>query len=739
MNSSAFFYKHRITKDEMFKAVSILQIVIISSMMLMLSGCIHITPLADPNALGIIEISDPKLFTRESLIAERERDVKWIEHLLVESENPSKITFDPEIERIVKKDSYLSTDINFKLDPLLTPNESDINLESKKEANKDSDKYPKSFIKNSPLGDFRDRSAYRDILKSAQNSAGLDLLHDYPASDLIRLNFQATVIPADGQKNDLGVIQVHVEPYEGDKNTQNEYLHKWLIYLNSNEEYRIKSSNFRRIDRINSVIKRLLKNGWFQIVKLSGVELLLPVEYLYEMDKFLAPIDIIERITKEDNNEDENESEDENKDYLKDLFGLYSDDVSKGIILNNLCGINNPSDTSIPSNSNLLKSDFSKLKKQSIKAKAIIRRLINIVKINKATNSIRSEYDHIYLEVKNNLELLDVSSEGESADESDESDESEESGEEIFLKKFIKETLKKVNLVCSTSYKEEIENESSHEWVTLLGSPFSFNNRIRVYEIGPREQTQHASTDLHFTDNLLLAASIASGLSNKVGLSSHYYKQISELITARERVPSVVGFSRANERMFGWIIGPQVMLDSEGKIKTEQLLKTYDLSVDLSIPSWWHSLSLNIETHWTSNSYHVYLSKLNIPLRHISEASSNYDALTKYLTEDEAKIEIKEIYGNPINICAESKLILIGDNIWRAKKVFVLGRVLDIDKITITPDMKGIILTIPPIKSKSILNERLDKHIYVMTPLGMTEGKKIDIIASPLSKKECAP
>jgi hypothetical protein len=47
----------------------------------------------------------------------------------------------------------------------------------------------------SPIDSFRDREAYRDVLKSAINAASLDELHDLNGSALMRLSFEATVLP----------------------------------------------------------------------------------------------------------------------------------------------------------------------------------------------------------------------------------------------------------------------------------------------------------------------------------------------------------------------------------------------------------------------------------------------------------------------------------------------------------------------------------------------------------------
>lgn len=85
---------------------------------------------------------------------------------------------------------------------------------------------------SSPSDDFRDRSAYRDLLKSARNAAGLDELHDSGNARLIRLNFQASVLPDKTFGRSLGAVQIRVVPPDSSSPTTL-FLRNWLNYLNN--------------------------------------------------------------------------------------------------------------------------------------------------------------------------------------------------------------------------------------------------------------------------------------------------------------------------------------------------------------------------------------------------------------------------------------------------------------------------------------------------------------------------
>lgn len=258
---------------------------------IVLSGCA--TPFADRvtydhqvrNAQGTITLSDPKLYTRESLISERARDLKWISRLITDSEDSTKVVFKPELVREVEQITTMAAAIGLKFDPAAglanrrdkqtgdIQHEMDVlklqlqldqlkrdadlvraNFDSQTgPVNKDigklgdtsaqdsktvtasaadqlkaaidklittltsrldaDGKLPKDTpVTSSPFDDFRDRSAYRDVLKAAQNSAGLDQLHDYANARLIRLNFQASVLPDSDNLQSLGAIQLLVVP-----------------------------------------------------------------------------------------------------------------------------------------------------------------------------------------------------------------------------------------------------------------------------------------------------------------------------------------------------------------------------------------------------------------------------------------------------------------------------------------------------------------------------------------------
>ncbi|OCR25461.1 hypothetical protein AFK24_08020 [Pseudomonas syringae] len=126
-------------------------------------------------------------------------------------------------------------------------------------------------ISTSPFDDFRDRQAYLDMLRSARNAAGLDELHDLGNSALIRLNFQATVIPDSKNPRSLGAVQVKVDASSFDEDAKSSFLSEWLDHINTKAGTRT-SGKFNP----NSDVHELQRLGLLSIVPVASFQVALP-------------------------------------------------------------------------------------------------------------------------------------------------------------------------------------------------------------------------------------------------------------------------------------------------------------------------------------------------------------------------------------------------------------------------------------------------------------------------------
>ena len=738
-----------------------------------LSGCV--TPYTDRvayddkirNAPGTITLSDPKLYTRETLISERARDIKWINSLIANSEDSTKIVFRPELVREVEQITSMAAAIGLKFDPAVAltyhreketgdiqhqmdimklqlqldqlkrdadlvranldtqtiPVNNGINKLSDSSASKsttiststtdqlkaaidklittltsrlDADgKLPKDTpVTSSPFDDFRDRSAYREMLKAAQNSAGLDLLHDYANARLIRLNFQASVFPDSGNLQSLGAIQLHVVPPNPNDVSTKRFLWHWLEYVNTNKNYRAD----KVLNTQDPTIKALLLSRSFEKVDVLGIEVLLPV--IIDGDgRPQSPSNIFRRsglVTPIENDRLNYQ------DAISALSSINSQSTTR--ILSNICA-----------NTSTSESD-------------LVDRRIQEASDRELSNEYIQLADTVARSFGNTITLNDVTAKLRNA----------QSFRGLVLKLMGKYPQCEVYLSHSAL---------QSQWRALADSSIIGNNKVRIYEIGPREQVQQVSTVARSASSLALAASIAaSNPGSGVGAeaAASYSRQAMGRATALERVPSVVGYSQAGDSLFGWILGPRAVLNARGHVDMAQLLKTYDLTVDMSVPGWWPTFDLDVTTTWAPSPALIASGKLpadmdnqkrvTIPL--LRNSAMSFDSLTQYLVGEETSVDIDSIMGGPINACEKSSLLITGKNIWRAKQVFVLGHLLGEDAITVTADMKGILLTVPAITPLPIGN--FSKTLYVITPLEMSKAKDVEYFAEP-SGDSCKP
>lgn len=753
---------------------TVCKIAIAFSLTATLYGCV--TPFADRvaydpqirNALGTITLSDPKLYTREALISERARDVKWINNLIANSEDSTKVVFKPELVREVEQITAMAAAIGLKFDPAAalenrrikengdiqheidvmklqlqldqlkrdadlvraslpsqtTPVNEDINKLSNSSTTKsttispsaadqlkasidklimslatrvDADgKLPKDTpISSSPFDDFRDRSTYRDMLKAAQNAAGLDQLHDYANARLIRLNFQASALPDSENLQSLGAIQLKIIEPSTESEATKQFLRHWLDYINTNKSYRTD----KKLNTQNRTIQELLLSGSFEMVNVLGIDVLLPI--VVDGDSHTqSPSNIYRRSGWT------TAQEIELSNYQVALSTLSSINKQKTEeILSDICS-NKSSDT----------SDLIDRRIQEAEDRVFSKDYLQLA--NRVAQSI------------GNSPILtpDITAKLNNA---------------LGFRGQVLEQMAKMPK-CK-AYSEHFN--ISRPWKVLSRTTITANEKVRIYDIGPREQVQQVSTVARSANSLALAASLAaSNPSSGVGAeaAASYSRQAMGRATALERVPSVVGYSLAGDMSFGWVLGPRAVLNAKGKIDMAQLLKTYDLSVDMSVPGWWPTLDLEVVTVWAPSPALIASGKLpinkdnqnvvTVPL--VRNSADEFESLTQYFIGQDSRVTIEEMHGGPINACNKSTLLITGKNIWRAKQVFVLGQSLDENAITITADMKGILVTVPAIVP--LLNGNFSKTINIITPLGISETKDVEYVPEPWGDN-CTP
>ena len=709
------------------------------------------------NTPGTVTLSDPKLYTREALINERARDIAWIDRLIVASEDP-KTLFKPEIYREVEQISAFAAALGLNFDPAAGRAYRDDRETGKlqqeidvmklqlqlDQLRRDAEILRGKFagqtepvnadlgtvgdgaggsadgpagvtsadqlktavdalitalgnrfgaevkgpsptdVTASPFDDFRDRTAYRDMLKSARNAASLDQLHDIANAELIRLNFQASILPDEKNRRALGAVQIKV--LDGGGAADADFLWGWLRHINRHPSLRSGAQ------LSNSDIVTGLEAGGFRRVDLAGVELLLPVT----LDAAGTAEDPLTMLQRAQWTKDEKLDHDD----FQGSLTLLSDPnpAVRQAVVAGLCGG---------------AMDDNALR---------VERTLYLAAAREATHGFYA----MAVPLAQDLSLAPINIQ------------------------FAAKQARAANL--RTQVVDRMRTfpdcaERAKAWALAaaprwkaLDIPGLGPSGVRIYEVGPREQVQQVSTVARSAQSLALAAAVAasapgSGVSGNAAMS--YSRQAMGRASTLERVPSVVGYSVAGEKTFGWVLGPRAIVNPRGKLEMEQLLKPYDLAVDLSVPGWWSYVELEVTTAWAPSPAMLASGKLaledgpgprsiKVPL---NTNADRFIAFTESILPRSIQTpSIIDVRGGPINACGKSTLFLPGHHLWRADRVLVLGNLLNADAISIAPDMQGIFVTVPPIAPLPGVN--LDETIYVMTPSG-TAAHAVPYVGQP--------
>lgn len=275
---------------------------------------------------------------------------------------------------------------------------------------------------------------------------------------------------------------------------------------------------------------------------------------------------------------------------------------------------------------------------------------------------------------------------------------------------------------------------------------------VRVYEVGPREQVQQASTAARAAEAFSLAAAInakapSAGAAAKAGLG--YSRNAVGKADLIERLPVVVGYAQARgtwtnssdgaasrQARFGWLLGPRVNTVDlrRGRLELEQGQRTYDLSADLSVSGWRTRLPLEIRTAWSPDwRSRDFVSAMDPrgPSRSVvvelNPSPAEFAQLTQRLGFGPVgrglrPATVAQIAPNKVRACMAATLVIRGENLWRAGDVIIGGRRMGADALSVLPDMRGLTVEIP---AKSSFPDVSDQHVdvQVLTPYGIAQAQ----------------
>lgn len=608
---------------------------------------------------------------------------------------------------------------------------------------------------SNPADVFRDRAAYRDLLKAARNASSLDDLHDAGGGALIRLNFQAMVLPESARVTAPGVVQMRLIKPELTRIDRERIYKGWL-------------------EHINESLNVPTDTGWEPNVALlasAAADNFDQLEYRYELAGSAAPAVVVGKGKK---GVASREAEPIPADCPGIVFGQLANPDRCGVLalaVPKLAG-------SIPQEKGYVSPDsyltwFNERasevsdQKRYVEFHALLLKhataVVQECKLQEPAAMLNGDINEAYV-------LFDAIKEAQiRTSAGDVFSRAERIAQRILLQQGIKARgAGKLNKLIATRAARARQFLATFESVALsrctndqlqafhamaarLYVPPGFvaaltgSERIAVYEIGPREQMQQISSVARVANNFSLAAALAgSAPSSGVGAraAADYSRQATGKAATIERVPGLIGYSQSKDT-FGWVIGPKVTFDPKGNLQLQQTPRALDLSVDLTLPGWWPWFEIETVTGWApatdaiaNGSIEILGQKTSQVLVPMVANYSDYEVLSARvklggLNENRTLLlDDAQLRGQSVNACRGTSVFIRGANVWRTASVLVNGHRLNENAITVAPDMSGILLAVPA------LDELLGEVARPKVPLSVftryhTVSGEIDYVRKP--------
>jgi hypothetical protein len=600
-----------------------------------------------------------------------------------------------------------------------------------------------------PADVFRDRAAYRDLLKSARNAVSLDDLHDHGGGALIRLNFQATVLPDRTTSNIPGVIQMKISPPKVDSADVQRLYRSWLAHVNG------------QLNKYSAAAGWQSNNSLLTSGAADNFEL---VEYLFAPPAPLPPPPpaaagpapggptasaTSAKSAGRASPPAKPTSKASSPETPPPPVVIYATPKCPGwrflgrpempgcerlvFAVPKFQGSSGQEgatasleqyawwfDYSVPES-----EDRAKFVASHQRVVAHAKQLARSCALPKATGPAAGEQPSELFVLDQDLRRAQIRSAAGDVFASLYREMSRlrqlsgplDDGEAQFI---ATRTARARQLLltfeqvaydgCPSEARRAFRASMPSLYIPLgLLEILTGDERVAVYDLGPREQVQQVSTVSRVANSLALAVSLAAAAPTSgaaANAAANYSRQSIGKAAALERVPGLVGYSNAGS--FGWVVGPRATLDPQGSLKLEQTPRTMDLSVDLSVPGWWPSFTIETTTAWAASrdavaSGTVELagrrpSHINVPL----EANyADYEVLTGRLKRGglnetrHVSLQAERLSEQKVSACRATSVYLLGPNIWRAESVLIAGVRLDQAAITVSPDMGGVLLTVP--------------------------------------------
>lgn len=649
----------------------------------------------------------------------------------------------------------------------------------------------------SPIDLFQQRAAYRNLIQGAMNAASLDEMHDANGAALIRLEFSTTVFPptSNDYADTFGMLRMKVRPptFADDADARNELYWRWLNYINMtiNSTAEVNGD----ADRQNQRMLALGRHGGFFDIRYIGIDRK-PVAVSTETQTAEAkpkpasrakPAKPAKPVAAPATPPPDTQEQRECRGVW--LAPKFQDDCryfaialpvnSRPDLLNNIVGSSQAVE--------LMRKAAREITLGVDAATRPLSQLGSGCKVDPNTTdptllailtAQTVEYS-LMPQVSATLSALTTGVSGAFDSKPFELGliEADSASKQLLAVLARKET------ACALSTGMTLEAPDAFRTFLERGDNPALNasirpfNRVTLYQVGPREESQIMSSVARAADALSLGAAISAanpGAGQGINAAMNLSRSAMGKVDALERAPLVISFAEAGAQTdalpvarardgqataellaanpaaissrggdiqgpasFGWLLGPRVTLDPEqNKLLLQHRPVPHQLFVDLSVPGWWPYLYLDTESvwspQWTAASsvlqdgvpprrLKVYLEPNNADMAGLT------GALASYAVKQDVRIPaITGISPLSVSKCAtDTTLRIWGENIWRAGDVMVGGKAVSGESVRVLPDMSGVSVLLASANLPAIAKgkEGATASISVLTPYGPADAK----------------
>lgn len=308
------------------------------------------------------------------------------------------------------------------------------------------------------------------------------------------------------------------------------------------------------------------------------------------------------------------------------------------------------------------------------------------------------------------------------------------------------------------------------------------NVSASVYAVTPKESVQRISEVASNRKAVELAAGL-TGTTGAVGLQAALSNMMlnESMAQSLKRQPLTVGFTEngrisaaretalerpqslqhgnelplqpKEELSFGWILGPAFQMSNDGKsTRFRHIVSQRSLAAELSVPAWMEKIQVEYETYWiredgtvvrkssdvvTETTWppksrtHGRLNRFSVslasyPVSALAAIDDQYLRVPK--VDDFQYLDLEE--GKP------AAVMITGRNVWRSTEVYIGGQ--PARQLTVLPDNKGVVAMWSEVQ-RPLGSVRLTEDGAVALSLVTSEGRVQAGRAHVRSKQEAAP